>query len=236
MVEFVKLTKFFAKNDDELVELDRIVKFDKEPKTRRLDAIYVVAGTKDTGNSRGSIREAFKRVIWLYRGGYAPIVLALRGTTEHGYAGYEYYEQNLRRLGFRIPAKNIVPVDLLPEDEERKELNTYTESKALIAYCVQHGIGAIYLVDASFHQRRAGTSIISNLDRENPELWIFNKIAQPPPWNIPILHSQGVLADTLAGLELRELGRLFQYHDQGFLVSCSEVLDYYRKRDKVFGL
>ncbi len=233
-VKYAELKKFFAQNDDEWARLERIVKLDKQPKPRGLDGIYLVAGTKDTGNFRGSMREPLARTAELLLTAYAPIILILRGTTEHGYAGYDYAKEELRKL--LVPEERIQPVDLLPDDEEKKELNTYTETRALTAYCQNHELRAIYVVDAWFHQMRASTTIISNLARENPELWIFNKVAEPPHWNVPILHSQGELADILPILDIREKARLFEYHDKEFLISCADALEYYRKRDQAFGL
>ena len=196
--------------------------------------IYCMAGTKNTGDLRGSMIEPVQKTAESYHRHHTPVVGVLRGTTEHGYAGYNLYKRELMRR--RVPDMAIIPIDLLPEDEVKKQLNTYTEAKALISYCGYKKVHAIYLVAPYFHQMRASTTIISNLDLENPELWIFNKAANPPPWNVPILHSQGVFAGTLSELEFSELDRLFEYHEKGFLVSCAEVMDYYEKRNKVFGL
>ena len=120
---------------------------------------------------------------------------------------------------------------MLPEDQDT--LNTYTEGKALLHHACINGWKKIIVCAPYFHQIRASSTFISLLDRQTPELWIFN-LAGHPEWMGSFKHSQGVVEGDLFELLISEFGRLFQYHNKGDIRSCRELLAYYDRRDREF--
>ena len=118
---------------------------------------------------------------------------------------------------------------MLPEDKDT--LNTYTEGKALVSHARANHWKTIIVCAPYFHQIRASSTFISLLDRQNPELWIFN-LPGHPKWMGRFKHSQGEVEGDLFELVISEFGRLFVYHDKGDIRSCAELLAYYDRRDR----
>lgn len=220
--DLLALTKFFATDPEELIALKRRVMGDRLPPPGYIDAIYCVGGTVDTQDQGLTIAAMY----WNEHRDI-PVVAALRGTTEHGYCGFEFCRDWLIAHG--VSLHKIVPIDILSENQET--LNTYTEGKALVSYADTHQWKKIIVCAPYFHQIRASSTFISLLDRQNPELWIFN-LAGHPEWMGRFKHSQGEVEGDLFELLISEFGRLFRYHDKGDICSCAELLAYYDRRDR----
>ncbi|GEM_PF-4876318 len=224
MSSFSEITKFFTADPEELIALKRRVTGDILPPEGLADAIYCVGGTVDTQDQdlkMGAMLLSTKR--------HGKIIGVLRGSTEHGYCGFEFCRDRL--AGYGVDKKAIVPIDMLSEDSER--LNTLTEAKALLYHCGVHGWKTVILCAPFFHQIRASSTLISLLDYANPELWVFNQRGHPE-WMGRVKHSQGVVEGDLFDLLIQELGRLFRYHAKGDIRSCADLLAYYDHRDEIF--
>lgn len=224
--DFSTLTKLFATDPEELIALKRRVLGDWLPPSEHVDAIYCVGGTRDTQDQGLTIAAMY----W-NKHRHIPVVAALRGTTEHGYCGFEFCRDWL--ITHEVSLHKIVPIDILPEDQDT--LNTYTEGKALIHHARACQWKKIIVCAPYFHQIRASSTFISLLDRQDPELRIFN-LAGHPEWMGRFKHSQGEVEGDLFELLISEFGRLFLYHDKGDICSCAELLAYYDRRDREFAL
>lgn len=218
------LTKFFTTNPDELIALKKRVMGDWLLSSGQVDAIYCVGGTKDTQDQGLCIAAMY----W-HEHRMIPVVAALRGTTKYGYCGFEFCRDWL--ITHEVPLHNIVPIDILLEDQET--LNTYTEGKALVHHARTHQWKTIIICAPYFHQIRASSTFISLLNQQNPELRIFN-LSGHPEWMGRFKHSQGEVEGDLFELLISEFGRLFRYHTMGHIRSCAELLAYYDYRDKEF--
>lgn len=159
---------------------------------------------------------------------FALVVGLSRGTTKHGYAGFDFCAAGLAERG--VSQDCIIPVDPLLSDANT--LNTRSEAEALVKRIARSGlIPRIFVCSAFFHQLRAVSTIVSALNPANPEIQVFSWPAEAPPWDHSVRHSQGTLEGTLYELLLEELWRLFRYHAKGDLRSCREILKYFDWRD-----
>lgn len=230
MSSLSEITKFFTSDPEELIALKRRVMGDVMP-IGHVDAIYCVGGTVDTQDQALSIAALY----WQHRKKTAQVfgsidtIGVLRGSTKYGYCGFEFCRDRL--IGHGVDEEVIIPVDILPQDRDR--LDTYTEAKALVYHARINGWKKIILCAPFFHQIRASSTLISFLDRENLELWVFN-LPGHPAWMGRVKHSQGVVEGDLFDLLIEEFGRLFRYYDKGDIRSCAELLAYYDRRDKEF--
>ena len=148
------VTKFFASNPDELIALKRRVMNDILPRPRHIvDAIYCVGGTVDTQYQALHIGALY----WQNRKDNARVysvidsIGILRGSTKHGYCGFDFCRDWL--VGYGVEEKAIVPIDMLPQDHD--QLNTYTEARAFLNYARLNGWKTIILCAPFFHQIRA---------------------------------------------------------------------------------
>ena len=217
-----RITKLFSTDPEEMIALKRRVMGDVLPPKGRADAIYCVGGTRDTQEQDLEVGNM------LWHAGYAPIIGAVRGTTEHGYCGFEFCRDRLIRRG-RVPAAAIVPIDVLPEDGDR--LNTHTEGKALLVHAGIYRWRTVIVCAPFFHQLRASSTFISLLNLQNPELLIFNQPGEPGNLKQRVRHSQGIVEGDLLELFISEFGRMFLYHNLGHIRSCTELIAYYDRRD-----
>lgn len=219
------LTKFFTMDPEELIALKRRVMEDRLLPHGQIDAIYCVGGTRDT-QGQGLATAA---MYWLMHKNISTIAV-LRGTTGHEYCGFEFCRDGLIEYG--VDKTVIVPIDILPQDRDR--LNTYTEGKALLYHAGTHQWRTIIVCAPFFHQIRASSMFISlmKVNRQLPELWIFNLPGHPGDLFTKMKHSQGVVEGDLFEFLISELCRLFRYHDKGDICSCAELLAYYDRRDK----
>ena len=220
-------TKLFTTDPEEMIALKRRVLGDVLPPKGRADAIYCVGGTTDTQEQDLEIGSM------LWHAGHAKSIGVLRGTTTYGYCGFEFCCDRLMRRG-RVPAAAIIPVDILPEDEDR--VNTRTEGKALLVHAGTYRWRTVIVCAPFFHQIRASSTFVSLLNQQDPELWIFNQPGEPGKIQQRVRHSQGVVEGDLLDLFISEFGRLFLYHNFGHICSCAELIAYYDRRDQQHAL
>jgi len=222
------ITRFFTTDPQELIALKRRVMNDMCPPPGSADAIYCVGGTVDTQEQSVGM----SAMLCCFE--YAPNIGVLRATTQYGYCGFEFGRDMLIARG--VPEMNIVPVDILPEDADT--VNTYTEMKALVRHARVNGWKTIIICAPYFHQIRASATLISQLNPEHPDIWIFNRPAAPPDFREKMKHSQGVVEGDLMELLILEFSRLFRYHDmrENPIYSCRNILGYYDRRDRAFAL
>lgn len=147
--------------------------------------------------------------------------------TQHGYPGFCEW---LREICSRGVSDKKVEKTFLPYNQD---LNTLSESVVLVRYAKVFHWDTVIAVAPLFHQLRAFLTLISVSLREYPELRVYSRPGAIKDWNQEVRHSQGVVAGPCWELLLGEWERIERYHQQGYLVSPDEALDYLSRRDPV---
>lgn len=174
--------------------------------------IYVFGQTQD--NQQAVLAQA--AAVW--RENQQAVVIIDDGTTDHGYPGYDLWSAILLKHG-------VLPASIRPLRIEG-DLNTLTESRALIAYAGQAGSPDIVIVCPPFHQIRACITAVSVAVRSPYQINLYNSPSEPGSWHEIVQHSQGILKNSRAGLLKDEMDRMEKYYQKGDLVSLSEVKRY----------
>ena len=109
-------------------------------------------------------------------------------------------------------------------------VNTFTESKAVVAYFQEQDIHRYHICSPSFHLPRAFHSMVSSHSR-TPRSWaqIYVIPGTIRDWQHTITHSQGTLIDTTENMILHEHRRTMAYMQKGDLVPMRHCLDYMDK-------
>jgi uncharacterized SAM-binding protein YcdF (DUF218 family) len=144
---------------------------------------------------------------------------------KNGYPGGHAWREALIAHGIRDSVIEEVPV------EPTSSLNTLIEAEALIQHARKNGYRFIVVCAAPFHQERAFMTAVSAALGAYPDLRLYSYPGRALAWDDQVMHSQGTLSATRAGLISSEQERIATYLGKGDLVSCSHVLSYLRKRD-----
>jgi uncharacterized SAM-binding protein YcdF (DUF218 family) len=142
-----------------------------------------------------------------------------------GYPGGLAWRAALTAYGVSGSVIEEVPV------EPTGTLNTLIEAEALIRHARKKGYRSIIVTAAPFHQERAFITAVSASLSAHPDLRLYSYPGSALAWDDQVVHSQGTVSATRAGLISSEQERIIKYQGKGDLVSCSQVLSYLRKRD-----
>jgi hypothetical protein len=203
----------------EKVELVTRILCDLQPKSPA-DGAYLYCQTK------GNQMSTFQTAVFLIQNILTPKVLILREKEKSGYPGFSEWTHQLHQLG--ITAEQIE----LVKNDGASELNTLTESKALIRHARRKGYCSLYVVASPFQQLRAFMTAVTVSVREYPELLIYSYPGVSIPWTEEVTHSQGTLSAKRYELIRTELARIKKYQDKGDLASFEQVLNYLNRREK----
>ena len=129
------------------------------------DVAYLLAETEDNASS------VWCRGADLWRERSIPLGVQQFGEG-WGYVGSQRSRKALQDLG--VSASHIVSVPMLLEFEQLKEVNTLTELITMVRYAKEHEWKRILLIAPHFHQLRSFMTAVTALDREYPELKVYN--------------------------------------------------------------
>ncbi|RPI34987.1 MAG: YdcF family protein [Nitrospiraceae bacterium] len=142
-----------------------------------------------------------------------------------GYPGGQAWRAALMGLGISGPLIEEVPV------EPTLTLNTLIEAESLMRHAKNKNYGSVIVIAAPFHQERAFMTAVSVAIRDYSDVCIYSYPGRALSWDEEVVHSQGTVLATRAGLILGEQERINKYQKKGDLASYSQVLSYLRKRD-----
>jgi hypothetical protein len=202
----------------EKVELVTRILCDLQPKSPA-DGAYLYCQTK------GNQMSTFQTAVFLIQNILSPKVLILKEKEKSGYLGFSEWTHQLHQLG--ITAEQIE----LVKNDGASELNTLTESKALIRHARRKGYCSLYVVASPFQQLRAFMTAVTVSVREYPELLIYSYPGVTMPWQEEVIHSQGKLIAKRRELIQKELERIDTYQDKGDLASFEQILTYLNERE-----
>ena len=136
-----------------------------------------------------------------------------------GYAGYSITCDLARSYGFTnfhsIPYEHLDMV------------NTFTEANAVVKYFQQHDIQIYHICSPAFHLPRAFHSMVSNqLTTLGCRSTIYVITGTIRNWQQPIIHSQGILKDSVSNMIHHEHVRMNNYMKKGDLVPLSDCIAY----------
>ncbi len=199
--------------DPGIVDISLKIFHDDRPK---LDCAYLFAETED---NQGSIFKSAAEI----RGQEIAREFWVTDSENPIWPGYTKWRNHLGQI---IGYANIKSIPLGTPNH-----NTLTESQALVKYAKENKQSRIYVVAPPFHQLRAFVTTASEAIKENNSLSIFSYIGDLPIddeyWNTEVVHSQGVLKNTRAGLMGDELNRIKNYSN---ILPPKLILDYIDKR------
>lgn len=206
----------------------------RDPARGKFAIVYNFSETTDSEDS------GFLKIDELARTGATHQIGICKGSTEHGYAGYEHSFKRLGEIQFYRIQERSTPVvsnitRIVPILVEGN-VNTGSEAEALIHYVATLLEGDIGIVAPAFHLMRAFMTTVSAMFRLNRISRVYAIVGAPLPWTEKVRHSQGTLQNTRAGLVADELGRLEKYRapEFGSMFSAREVLGYLDWRDSPF--
>lgn len=190
--------------------------------TTTADALFLFGQTADNQEA------IFSKSVELLQGKRAAKILFLGTEAMSGYPGFEEWRQKLLALG--VAENKIEPVPPYPADTDI--LHTFIEATSVARYAKQKGYKTMLMMAAPFQQPRAFMAAVTATTREYPELRLYSVPGNPMPWQEEVVHSQGKVKDTRAGLIAGELERIEKYNTKGDLASVAELLEYLNRRDR----
>lgn len=185
------------------------------------DALFLFGQTEDNQAS------AFAAVHTLQRQKCLHKVLFLHTQPLSGYPGYANWKEALTAQG--IAAESIEPVAPVPSDPEL--LHTRIEAESVILHAKEKGYTRLIVTASPFQQPRAFMAAVTAAQLHYPGLYLYSLPGKAMPWKEQVVHSQGEVQDTRAGLIAGEMERIRKYHAQGDLASVDEVVAYLNRRD-----
>jgi hypothetical protein len=183
------------------------------------DAVYLFSQTSD--NQRSVLEAGYS----LWRRGRVSKIALCDGETEHGYPGYEAWRKELMRLG-TLPYV-IEPVPFVGN------VNTLSESEALVRHAKESGWQRIYVSGALFDHLRCFMTAVSSALRADPitPLKIYSCPGVMLPWKEYVRHSQGTLVASRLQLISIGFGKIEEYQRKGDILPNIEILSYLLERD-----
>jgi hypothetical protein len=131
-----------------------------------------------------------------------------------GYAGYSSTCDLARSYGFT--KFHPVPYDHVDM------VNTFTEANAVVRFFKQYAIQTYHICSPAFHLPRAFQSMVSN----QPSATIYVITGTIRDWQQTIVHSQGMLKDSVSNLIHHEQMRMHNYMKKGDLVPLTDCIAY----------
>lgn len=194
-----------------------------EVREHQFPLLYLFSETDD--NRSSSLSMATR----LYQNRIADCIAMADNSQNPGYSGFREWLNDLY-IGMipKLPKQaDVVPIDV------PGNLNTFSESQAMMRYTQEHGIRTVGAVAPSFHMPRAFLSAISVSVRECPDIKIYALPGWIPDWwHENVAHSQGTTRGTRAALVASERERIRRYQQKGDLISFDQAFDYLAKRDQ----
>ena len=200
---------------DKIVELSQRVFKDDHP---QLDWAYLFAETEENQDS------GFQAAAEMKRQELSRTFLVINGEEKHGFPGYAKWQ---RRLGQLVGYDNVKPVPI----GDPSQVNTLSESEALVRYAMEQKQGRLYIVAPPFHLLRAFMTCASATLKTYDQLSIFNYAGVTLPWGEVVTHSQGVLRAPRRELIGYELERIKKYQEKRDILPTQRILDYMDKRN-----
>lgn len=189
---------------------------------RAVDGLFLFGQTEDNQQA------AFETARLFLENGRTDKVLCLGTKAMSGYPGFEVWKKEMLKQG--IGEAQLVPVPPVPATTEL--LHTLIEATSAVRYAKEQGYQSLAVTAAPFQQPRAFMTAITAALREYPELYLYSLPGKAMPWQEEVVHSQGKVQDTRAGLIAGEMERIACYHDQDDLISVKEALEYLNRRDR----
>lgn len=187
-----------------------------------VDGLFLFGQTEDNQQA------AFKTAYIFVQGGHTDKVLCLGTKAMSGYPGFAVWQQEMQKIG--IGEGQLIPVPPVPAGTTL--LHTLIEATSVVHYAKQQGYTSLAVTAAPFQQPRALMTAITAALRHYPELYLYSLPGKAMPWQEEVVHSQGKVEDTRAGLIAGEMERIRNYHRQNDLISVQEALDYLNRRDR----
>lgn len=185
-----------------------------------VDGLFLFGQTEDNQKAAFSTacsmleRNLVERILFL---GTEPI---------SGYPGYDVWSRGLKKLGVAESMLEAVP----PYPADTDILHTFIEAGSVARYAKEKGYESLIVTASPFQQPRAFMAAVTAGLRVYPELRLYSLPGKPMPWQEEVVHSQGEVQNTRAGLIAGEMDRIRKYHAKGDLASVAEVLDYLNRR------
>ena len=193
---------------------------DNLPETT-VDAVYLFAQTEDNQES------VFATAQHLIQCAMTQSIACMYTPPMSGYPGYENWQKAL--VSHRIPVNQLEAIHPVPADTTM--LHTRIEAESLLWHAKQKGYKRIIVTAAPFQQTRAFMAAVTLAVTEYPALKIYSYPGKALPWHQEVMHSQGTLKATRAGLIAGETERIATYIQKGDLLPVKDVLEYLNKRD-----
>ncbi|MDX5421161.1 MAG: YdcF family protein [Hymenobacteraceae bacterium] len=186
------------------------------------DAVFLFGQTEDNQHA------AFRAAQELLQQKQAQRVLFLNTAPMSGYPGVESWKSALQELG--IPEHQLEPIPPVPADTQM--LHTRIEAESMVRHAKAKNYRSVVVTAAPFQQPRAFMAAVTIALEQYPQLRIYSSPGKALPWQEEVVHSQGEVHNTRAGLIAGEVERIRKYHAQGDLASVEDVLEYLNKRDE----
>jgi hypothetical protein len=186
---------------------------------------YLFVQTTDNQESIFDAAESMKKQ------GLADKLLIISSDPKDGTPGFDAWYKN---LGEKIGVEDVVEVPF----DRRGNVNTWSESQALLRYAIDKNQGGLYVVSPEFHLLRAFMTAASEAIRFGHKygklIGIFNfpgEITRGIPedvwWDKVVYHSQGTQRDKRRNLIKPELEKVKDYSN---ILPPQEILAYMDKR------
>ena len=219
-----RITRITSLSPEELEDffrlLPRILCDYRPPNRGPFELVFVFGETPDNADS------SLLKAIELASAGAMKALGMCGGGPAHGYGGFDASVERLKALGWdgRVP---IIPIDVT---DERGNTNTLLDARGLIRHASALS-GDIGVLAPAFHLLRTFITTITGLGGQSKRVYAI--AGTPLPWTERVVHSQGIVENTRAGLLEDELGRLERYRaeEYGSLFSAAAVLRYLNWRD-----
>ena len=163
---------------------------------------------------------SFHAAVDLINNHLAAKILILDEKEKSGYPGATKWLLQLEKLGLGSEQIEMIA------KHDSSNLNTLTESEALIRHAGNKGYRSLFVVAPPFQQVRAFMTAITVAIKVYPGISIYSYPGEALPWHEKVIHSQGILEAKRCELIHAELERINTYQKKGDLALFEQVLDY----------
>lgn len=219
MSRLTRVTTFSPEELEEYAQLvPRIFCDYRDPRRGLYGMVYAFAETRDNEDS------CFRKAVEMATAGEMKKLCISGVSKRNGYEGFEHSVERLKELGFDTSKVALEPL------LSTGPLNTLKEAITVSEYAYKYR-GDIGIIAPPFHLVRAFMTCVSALGKTPVRLYAI--AGKPLAWRKSVLHSQGTLRNTRAGLLGDELERISKYRDAEFgkMFTPKEILAYLTWRD-----
>ncbi len=180
--------------------------------------IYVFIETEDNWAS------SFRAASDLIKKDAATEVFSVYHDKLKGSPGYGKWKDKLERF-VGVARVKYITID------NPGEVNTLTESIALIKFAHETKRDSLYLIAPPFHLLRVYMTAASVAIKRGSDISLFAYPGVPQNFNQVVTHSQGEAKGTRAQIfEKEELPRIKKYSNQNDILPIRSIMDYMEKR------